>query len=97
MFKDSKILVLGSSGLLGSALVKKLNEDAYNNILAPGHAELELTDYNAVMNYFRKNKPETVFLCAARVGGIIDNKTYPVDYLNTNLKIQLNIIRGGLK
>lgn len=95
MFKSSKILVLGGSGLLGSALIKKLRDDAFDNILAPNHLELDLTDSNAVMAYFKTNQPDTVFLCAARVGGIIDNKTYPVDYLNTNLKIQLNCFEAS--
>jgi len=95
MNKASKILLLGSSGLLGTALFKRLKDKKYNNILSPSRRELDLIDRNEVFEYYKANKPEYVFLAAGRVGGIIDNKSFPVDYLNINLKIQLNCFEGA--
>lgn len=95
MFKKSKILVLGGTGLLGSSLIKVLNENGYKNVLYPGHNELNLLNPDEVLKYFKANNPEYVFCAAGKVGGIIDNKTYPVDYLNINLKIQTNCFESA--
>lgn len=95
MYRASKILLLGGSGLLGTALFKKLKERGFENVISPIHSDLDITDRTEVFEVFEENKPEYVFLAAGRVGGIIDNKTYPVDYLNINLKIQLNCFEAA--
>jgi len=88
MFKDSKIYVAGHTGLLGSALIKKLNKYRYEHIVTRSHAELDLTNKEAVFDFFLTEKPEYVFLAAGKVGGIISNKTYPADYFHINISIQ---------
>lgn len=95
--KDSKIYVAGHTGLLGSALVKVLNEDGYKNIITSSHKELELTDKLAVENFFKENEIDFIFLCAGKVGGIIGNKTNPASYLHENLLIQDNIFESANK
>ena len=95
--KDSKIYVAGHTGLLGSALLKVLQEDGYKNIITKTHAELELTDKVAVENFFNENKIDFIFLCAGKVGGIIGNKTNPASYLHENLLIQDNIFEMANK
>jgi GDP-L-fucose synthase len=92
MQRDSKIYVAGHRGLVGSALVRQLNANGYHNILARTHDELDLTDHTAVRNFFVEQKPEYVFLAAAKVGGIHANNTYPADFIFSNLAIQTNII-----
>jgi GDP-L-fucose synthase len=95
--KDSKIYVAGHTGLLGSALVKVLNEDGYQNIITKSHQELELTDKLAVENFFKENEIDFIFLCAGKVGGIIGNKTNPASYLHENLLIQDNVFEMANK
>jgi GDP-L-fucose synthase len=92
MKKHDKILIAGSKGLVGSALVRHLEKDGYSNLLTPGRSELDLMDTNAVADYFRHNTPDYVFLAAARVGGILANNSYPADFIYQNLMIQNNII-----
>lgn len=92
MEKDSKIFIAGSSGLVGSALVRLLTQRGFTNLLTPGHRELELLNNRAVAGYFKKNRPEYVFLAAAKVGGILANSTYPADFIYQNLMIQNHII-----
>ncbi|MBL0721415.1 MAG: GDP-L-fucose synthase [Sulfurovum sp.] len=89
--KNSSIYIAGHTGLLGSALLKVLNEDGYKNIITKSHQELELTDKIAVENFFKENEIDFIFLCAGKVGGIIGNKTNPASYLHENLLIQDNI------
>jgi len=89
---NSKILVTGPRGLVGSAIIRKLSKDGYSNILTPSHADLELLDQKAVCDYFKNEKPEYVFLAAAKVGGILANNTYPAEFIYKNLMIQNNII-----
>jgi len=89
---DSKIYVAGHRGLVGSALVRQLNAKGYRNILARTHAELDLTDQAAVRGFFAREKPDYVFLAAAKVGGIHANNTYPAEFIFSNLAIQTNII-----
>jgi GDP-L-fucose synthase len=91
MKNDSVIYVAGHSGLLGSALVKVLKANGYSNILMKTHDELDLTNLVAVENFFNENSIEYIFLCAAKVGGIIGNKNNPASYLHANLMIQDNI------
>ena len=94
---DSKIYVAGHTGLLGSALIKALNEDGYKNIITKSHKKLELTDKLAVENFFKENEIDFIFLCAGKVGGIIGNKTNPASYLHENLLIQDNIFEMAKK
>ncbi len=92
MKPDSKIFIAGPNGLVGSAIIRRLKKDNYTRILAPAHSELELMDHRAVSDYFEKERPDYVFLAAAKVGGILANNTYPADFIYENLTIQNNII-----
>lgn len=92
MEKDDKIFIAGSRGLVGSAIVRNLTKKGYTNLLTPSHAELDLLDPHSVAAWFEKNKPDYVFLAAAKVGGILANSTYPADFIYQNLVIQTNII-----
>ncbi len=97
MNKDSKIYVAGHRGLVGSALVRRLNAKGYHNLVLRTHAELELRDQVAVQNFFVKEKPEYVILAAAKVGGILANNTYPAEFIEDNLLIQSNVIHNAWK
>src|SRR5690606_15641345 len=89
---DAKIYVAGHRGLAGSALVRRLRAKGYANIVERTHAELDLTDAARTRAFFEQEKPEVVFLAAARVGGILANNTYPADFIRDNLAIQTNVI-----
>lgn len=89
---DAKIYVAGHRGLVGSALVKNLKSKGYGNIIVRTHAQLDLTDAIAVANFFEKEKPEYVFLAAAKVGGIVANNTYRAEFIYDNLMIQNNVV-----
>jgi len=95
MNKNSKIYVAGHRGLVGSAIVRKLQSEGYNNLVLKTHTELDLLDQKAVTDFFKHEKPEYVFLAAARVGGIIANNTYPADFIFENLQIECNIIHNS--
>lgn len=95
MYRDSRIYIAGHRGLLGSAILKRLKKDGYNNIITRTHKELDLTNKRSVEGFFRKERPEYVFLCAGLTGGIIANQTYPVDFLNINLAIQMNVFEAA--
>lgn len=97
MQKDSLIYVAGHTGLIGSAVVKQLKAAGFNNLLLAHHSELELTDAVATSHFFEKHRPEYVVLAAGKVGGIIENKTYPADFMNANLAIQLNVMKAAHK
>jgi GDP-L-fucose synthase len=88
---DSKIYLAGHKGLLGSALLRVLNAKNYQNIITLTHGELDLTDRQQTEDFFKAERPEYVFLCAGKVGGIIGNKTRPADFLHQNLAIQTNV------
>lgn len=92
MKPDDLIYVAGHTGLIGSALVRKLRAQNHSNLLLATHPELELTDPVAVNRFFDEHKPAYVILAAGRVGGIVENQTFPADFLNTNLAIQLNVL-----
>jgi len=89
---DSSVYVAGHNGLVGSAIVRKLRAAGCENLLLRSSAELDLRDQAAVRGFFERERPAYVFLSAARVGGILANNTYPVDFLRDNLEIQLNVI-----
>jgi len=92
MEKDAKIYIAGHRGLVGSAIVRKLKLDGYTNLLVKTHTELDLLDDKVVADFFAIEKPEYVFLAAAKVGGIMANNTYPAQFIYENLQIQNNII-----
>ena len=92
---DAKIYVAGHRGLVGSALMRQLKAAGYRNFVTRTHAELDLTDQAAVREFFAQEKPEYVFLAAARVGGIHANNTYPAEFIFSNLSIQTNIIHAS--
>ncbi len=95
MQKNSRIYVAGHRGLVGSAIIKHLKSDGYTNLLCRTHQELELTDQTAVKRFFEQEKPEFVFLAAAKVGGIFANNTYPAEFAYSNLQIQNNIVNSS--
>lgn len=90
--KESKIFVAGHRGMVGSAIVRKLEKEGYKNIITRTSSELDLRDQISVKSFFDTEKPEFVFLAAAKVGGIIANNTYRAEFLYDNLQIQNNII-----
>jgi GDP-L-fucose synthase len=92
MNTDSKIFVAGHRGLVGSAIVNRLQQNGYTNLATRTHAELDLTDQTAVASFFAAEKPDYVLLAAAKVGGIVANNTYRADFIYENLAIQNNII-----
>lgn len=101
MQKNSKIYIAGHRGLVGSAIVRALEKKGYENLIFRTHEELELMDAGAVREFFERERPEYVFLAAARVGGILANNTYPADFIRENLIVQTNVIhesyRSGVK
>lgn len=88
----SKIYVAGHTGMVGSAIVRKLERKGFSNLVLRSSGELDLTDQQQVINFFREEKPEYVFLAAARVGGIEANNTYRAQFLYENMMIQNNVI-----
>ena len=92
---DAKIYVAGHRGLVGSAIVRNLEAKGYKNILCRTHKELDVTNQEAVRRFFEEEKPEYVFLAAAKVGGIHANNTYPADFIYDNLMIQNNVIKAA--
>jgi len=97
MDKNAKIYVAGHRGLVGSALMRTLRDKGYENFLTRTHAELDLTSQAAVEAFFAAEKPDYVFLAAAKVGGILANDTYPAEFIRDNLVIQTNVIHAAWK
>ncbi len=101
MNSNSKIYVAGHRGLVGSAIVRSLTRHGFSNIVYRTHAELDLIDQKSVADFFDSERPEHVFLAAAKVGGIHANNTYPAEFIQQNLAIQINVIheawRAGVK
>ena len=97
MNKESKIYVAGHNGMVGSAIVRELKKQGYNNLLLKTHHELDLTRQNDVEHFFENEKPDYVFLAAAKVGGILANTNSPAEFLLQNLEIQNNIIYNSYK
>ncbi|MFV1997305.1 MAG: GDP-L-fucose synthase family protein [Acidiferrobacterales bacterium] len=92
MRKDSRIYVAGHRGLVGSAIMRQLHAKGYSNIVTRTHIDLDLTEQQAVREFFQEEKLGYIFLCAAKVGGIVANSTFPADFIYQNLQIQDNII-----
>lgn len=92
-----KIFIAGHRGLVGSAILRQLNAKGYDDIVTRSHNELDLANQSQVNDFFEKEKPEYVFLAAARVGGILANMTYPADLIYSNLTIGTNVIHASYK
>ncbi|MBV9083512.1 MAG: GDP-L-fucose synthase [Acidobacteriaceae bacterium] len=101
MEKNSRVYVAGHKGLVGSAIVRYLRAQGYGNLLLRSRKDLDLTDRSAVERFFATERPEYVFLAAAKVGGILANSSYPADFIRDNLAIEVNVIdaawRHGVK
>lgn len=97
MEKNAKIYVAGHNGLVGSAIVRKLEKEGYINIIKKNRSELDLIDQSSVEHFFKNEKPDFVFLAAAKVGGILANDTYPAEFIYENLMIQNNVIHNSYK
>lgn len=97
MDKEAKIYVAGHRGMVGSAIVRELNRQGYQNIVTRTHAELDLTDQKAVEEFFATEKPEYVFLAAAKVGGIGANSAQPADFMWQNMTLEMNVIHSAWK
>lgn len=95
MKKESKIYVAGHRGMVGSAIVRALRREGYENIVVRSHAELDLTDQCAVEEFFASEKPEYVFLAAAKVGGIAANAEAPADFMYINMMLEMNVINAA--
>jgi GDP-L-fucose synthase len=97
MDKNGRIFIAGHRGLVGSAICRELQRQGFTNLVVRTHVELDLTDRAAVMDFFRQEKPEYVFLAAAKVGGILANDTYPADFIRENLEIQTSVIHASYR
>ncbi|BEV73297.1 MULTISPECIES: GDP-L-fucose synthase [unclassified Paludibacterium] len=95
MDKQAKIYVAGHTGLIGSAVLRRLEREGFRQILVKSHRDLELTDTAAVERFFDEHKPDYVVLAAGKVGGIVENQTHPADFMDKNLSIQLNVMRAA--
>lgn len=95
MYQDARIFIAGHRGMVGSALVRKLRAGGYTNLILRTRQELDLREQGAVNAFFAEERPEYVFLAAAKVGGIVANSTYPADFISDNLAIQTNVITAA--
>ena len=95
MNKDAKIYVAGHRGMVGSAIVRELQRQGYNNIVTRTHAELDLIRQEAVEQFFAHERPEYVFLAAAKVGGIVANQSAPADFMYQNMALEMNVIHSA--
>src|SRR5689334_11504394 len=95
MKKSDKIYIAGHRGMVGSAITRKLRQEGFDNLVQRTSAELDLRDQHAVNDFFVTEKPEYVFLAAAKVGGIVANNTYRAEFIYDNIMIQSNIIHAS--
>ena len=93
--KDSRVYVAGHRGLVGSAILRRLEREGFTRLITRSHGELDLCVQAEVEGFFREERPDYVFLAAARVGGILANNTYPADFIRDNLQIQTNVIHAA--
>jgi len=93
--KNSKVFVAGHRGLAGGAIVRELHQQGYRSVVTRSHTELDLEDPAATMRFFEAERPQAVFLAAAKVGGILANDSYPVDFLMRNLLIEASVFRAA--
>ena len=97
MKKDAKIYVAGHRGMVGSAIVRELLRQGYTNIITRTHKELDLTRQDVVECFFAEEKPDYVFLAAAKVGGIEANSKAPADFMYENMMLEMNVIHAAWK
>ncbi len=97
MTTPHKIYVAGHRGMVGSAIVRTLQQQGQHNIVTRTHAELDLTNQAAVQAFFAAEKPTQVYLAAAKVGGIHANNTYPADFIYQNLMVQANVVEAAFR
>jgi GDP-L-fucose synthase len=97
MKRDARIYIAGHTGLVGSALLRKLQAEGYANLVTRTHSELDLERQTEVEAFFGEERPEYVFLAAAKVGGILANSSYPADFIYSNLAVQTNVIHAAWK
>ena len=97
MKKNAKIFVAGHQGLVGSAILRRLQKEGFKNIITRTHTELDLTNQAETLAFFEQEKPDYVFLAAAKVGGILANKTYPAEFIYQNIMIASNVIHSAYK
>jgi GDP-L-fucose synthase len=97
MNKNAKIFVAGHKGLVGSAIIRELEQKKFTNLLTVSHKELDLTSQSMVQAFFEKEKPDYVIIAAAKVGGIYANNTYPADFIYENIMIESNIIHSSFQ
>ncbi len=95
MNKDAKIFIAGHQGMVGSALIRALQQKGYSQLITRSHAELDLTNQQATADFFEQEQPDYVILAAAKVGGILANNRYPADFIVQNLLIQTNVIQNA--
>jgi GDP-L-fucose synthase len=95
--KNTKIYVAGHRGMVGSAIVRQLQAKGFNNLVMRTHAELDLTNQQAVADFFQKERPEQVYLAAAKVGGIHANNTYPAEFIYQNLMMEANVVHQAFQ
>lgn len=97
MHKQANIYIAGHRGMVGSAIKRKLESKGYSNLITKKHGELDLTNQQAVNDFFETERPEYVFLAAAKVGGILANSTYPAEFIYENIMIEANVIHAAYK
>ena len=97
MKKDARIFVAGHAGLIGSAMIRRLEREGYSHLITLPRSQLDLQDTTRVASFFEKTRPEYVVLAAGRVGGIIENQTYPADFMDENIAIQINVLKAARK
>ena len=97
MEKSAKIYIAGHRGMVGSAIWRELNASGYTNLIGRTHKELDLTDAHAVDRFFSEQRPQYVFLAAAKVGGIVANNTFPAEFITQNIQIQTNVIDAAYR
>jgi GDP-L-fucose synthase len=95
MEKDSRVYVAGHRGLVGSAIMRRLKDEGHDKFITRTHVELDLTRQRDVEEFFRTERPEYVFLAAAKVGGILANNTYPAEFIYSNIVVQSNVINSS--